>query len=158
MVVCRRARQEDLEACFVLKGEKGIFQHYFQQEHAFEKVIQNAFANANLYVAVWKTKEAEEGDIAGLMIIKKKAFCDLYDYLSLLCVGEKFRGKGVGSALLKDFENIGGKDRCRKLALLVSDFNTSAQTFYKSHGYYEAGRIPGCTINTIDELLFLKDI
>lgn len=159
MVGCRVARQEDLEACFALRGKGGIFQYYFRQERTFENVIRKALISGNLYVAIWKETETdEEGNIAGLMIIKRKAFCDLYDYLSLLCVGEKFRKLGIGSALLREFEIIGKKDNCRKVALLVSDFNLSAQKLYKSHGYYEVGRIPGCTQDALDELLFLKDI
>ena len=52
----------------------------------------------------------------------------------------------------------GGGDRARKVSLLVSGFNTDAQRFYRSHGYYEAGRIPSAAKEGIDEILMLKDL
>ena len=159
MVECRVARQEDLEACFALRGKGGIFQYYFRQERTFENVIRKALISGNLYVAIWKETETdEEGNIAGLMIIKRKAFCDLYDYLSLLCVGEKFRKLGIGSALLSYAEKDAADQGCETFSLEVRVSNAPARHLYEKHGFIQVNIRKGYYENGEDAYLMVKPI
>ena len=55
-------------------------------------------------------------------------------YLEDLCVIEKFRGRGIGEALLKELAKISMERECSHLEWCVLDWNEGAIRFYESHG------------------------
>lgn len=55
-------------------------------------------------------------------------------YLEDLFVKPKFRGKGIGKALLSHLANIAVEERCMRLEWQVLDWNTAAIDFYEALG------------------------
>ncbi len=95
------------------------------------------------------------GAIAGFAwIAPRGAFCSA-PYLRLIAVDEKVRGSGIGSALLKKFEEC-TKDTGKDLFLLVSNFNKQAIAFYERYGYQRIGKIPDFARPGITEILMIK--
>jgi ribosomal protein S18 acetylase RimI-like enzyme len=74
-------------------------------------------------------------------------------YLRLIGVHSDRARSWVGARLLDAVEQRCGAD---DLFLLVSDFNTKAQAFYRHHGYMQVGVIPGCVLSDVTELIFRK--
>lgn len=91
--------------------------------------------------------------VAGVAIVKQKFL--LGDYLELLGVAGWARHQGVGGHLLKHIENL-VFERTKNLFACVSDFNESARTFYKKHGYQEIGPMPNFLIPGSAEILLRK--
>lgn len=58
--------------------------------------------------------------------------------VAALFVDPPLRGRGIGSALLKD-----AQQRCTSLSLWTFQANTDAQKFYIRHGFAEARRTNG---------------
>jgi ribosomal protein S18 acetylase RimI-like enzyme len=76
-------------------------------------------------------------------------------YLKLLAVLPGSAGRGAGSALLAAFEcALIGQQRAA--FLLVSDFNTAAQAFYRSRGYLQCGTLPSLVLPDVTELILWK--
>ena len=76
-------------------------------------------------------------------------------YLRLLAVSGEHAGLGIGSALLAHAEQL-ASGLSQDMLLLVSDFNTDAQQFYRRHGYVQIGALPGYVLPDVTELLFRK--
>ncbi|MBC8452225.1 MAG: GNAT family N-acetyltransferase [Spirochaetes bacterium] len=96
-----------------------------------------------------------DGKPAGFAWVDPRGAFSSAPYLRLIVVDEHFRGSGVGSALLLEFEHrtmTVGRDFC----LLVSDFNTQAIAFYEQHGYRKAGALPEFAQPGITEILMVK--
>lgn len=65
---------------------------------------------------------------------------DLQPYLSNLCVDDKFRGKGLGRALVRCVEDISAKHwGYPRIYLHVDTNNEAAYKLYKSEGYRDVG-------------------
>jgi putative acetyltransferase len=57
--------------------------------------------------------------------------------LQSVYVSDRFRGKGVGSALLQKLESLAKERGCKDLTL---DSSLTAEPFYLHHGYMEVWR------------------
>ena len=60
--------------------------------------------------------------------------------VSLLWVAESHRGRGLGSKILRAFEDAGRDRGCTSAHL--STFTYQAAKFYRRHGYEEYARLP----------------
>ncbi|SFG34021.1 Acetyltransferase (GNAT) family protein [Sporolactobacillus nakayamae] len=60
-------------------------------------------------------------------------------HIDFLWVHKRVRGKGYGSALLKEMENYALKNRCRFVYL--DTFSFQAPEFYIKHGYTVFGTL-----------------
>jgi len=61
-------------------------------------------------------------------------------YVCVLATLEKFRGRGIGSALLEDAEARARERGAGALSLLVAEGNAPARSLYAKHGFRERGR------------------
>lgn len=86
--------------------------------------------------------------------LPKGAF-GLSAYLRLIGVRQDQAGLGIGSVLLAETERAAAQ-HSKDLFLLVSDFNTDAQRFYRRHGYEHIGKIAGYVLPDVAELIFRK--
>jgi len=86
--------------------------------------------------------------------LPKGAF-GLSAYLRLIGVRQDQVGLGIGSALLAETEHVAAQ-HSKDMFLLVSDFNTDAQRFYRRHGYEQIGAIAGYVLPHVAELIFRK--
>ncbi len=58
-------------------------------------------------------------------------------YISNLAVFEKYRGKGIGTELLKKAEELARESGHKKLSLLVEFYNANAKKVYENFGFIE---------------------
>jgi [ribosomal protein S18]-alanine N-acetyltransferase len=94
-----------------------------------------------------------DGNIAAVAIVRQKFL--LGDYLELLGVDDRARGKGIGKELLAHIESQVFA-RTKNLFACVSDFNSGARAFYKKQGYQEIGPMPNFLIPGSAEILLRK--
>ena len=118
-----------------------------------EASLHRAAEQGELYLAV-----SESGELAGAMRIVMKGFCGLYPYLSLIGVRDGFRGRGVGGFLMEHLERLAREAGSRRVTLMVSDFNESAQQFYQARGYWRLGVLRDAVKPGIDEFVMVKDL
>ncbi|MGE4465227.1 GNAT family N-acetyltransferase [Sphaerochaeta sp.] len=97
----------------------------------------------------------EEGRLAGFAWVHTHGAFLAAPYLRFIAVNPSFQGRGVGTLLLKEFE-----EQTRNLKkdwfLLVSEFNIGAQQFYEKHGYQRVGALPGFAKEGITEVIMVK--
>lgn len=78
-------------------------------------------------------------------------------YIRLIGVCAGCAGSGIGSALLDAAEQAAIAANS-DLILLVSDFNTGAQRFYRRHGYTQVGALPAYVVPDVTELIYWKQL
>lgn len=81
-----------------------------------------------------------------------------FPYLKRIGVDPAVTGAGLGGLLLQEIERRLIETGRRELFLLVSDFNTGAQRFYRRNGYQEIGRLPDLAVSGIDEIFLRKQL
>ena len=132
-------------ACGSILGER----YGFVETKLAENLNAAAQAGGELVVAV------EEGRVTGFAWIEPHGAFATAPYLRLIAVDGAAQGRGIGAALLGEFERRTadvGRDYC----LLVSDFNQNAIAFYARHGYRKAGELPDFARPGITEILMIK--
>lgn len=96
----------------------------------------------------------DEISITGFATFRAEGFGSSH-LLELLCVSKEHRRQKIGESLLRDVEErVFAIDH--NLLLFVSDFNESAQLFYKQMGYIQIGSMPGYNFSSQTELIFRK--
>ncbi len=96
-----------------------------------------------------------ESDIAGFVIIQ---VCGTFSgYIQTICISENYRGKGIGTMLLRFCE-----ERILKFSpnvfICVSSFNTGAQKLYYDFGFKLIGKLDNFVKEGFTELLLLKSV
>ena len=141
------------EDCAALFYGSAIYERYFQGGDRLERALCRAAERGELYLA-----RTDTGELAGAMRVVMDGFCGLYPYLCLIGVGEAYRSRGVGSFLMDRLEEMGRATGARRVSLMVSDFNTGAQAFYRRRGYWLLGDLPDGARPGITERVMLKDL
>lgn len=141
------------EGCEEIFRNSLIYERYFQDPGRLEASLHRAAEQGELYLAV-----SESGELAGAMRIVMKGFCGLYPYLSLIGVRDGFRGRGVGGFLMEHLERLAREAGSRRVTLMVSDFNESAQQFYQARGYWRLGVLRDAVKPGIAEFVMVKDL
>ena len=123
---------------------------YFNKSESARKALEKGFSEDKIYVALGDDKSC----IGFIWFTLHGAFHS-FPYLHIIAVKEQYRNKGIGTKLLKFFE-----DRCfenySKVFLVVADFNPDAKRLYESMGYAEVGCIPDLYKAGITEHLMMK--
>jgi len=101
------------------------------------------------YVAVAGT------EIAGFIVLNLVG--PLRGYIQAICVLPAWRGKGIGTKLLKFAEERIFREH-PNVFLMVSSFNHQAQRFYAALGYQRIGEVQDYVIKGQSELLMRKTI
>jgi [ribosomal protein S18]-alanine N-acetyltransferase len=86
-------------------------------------------------VHVW----AEEGAVLGVVVLVLEGA--LVGYVNALCVAPEARGRGIGTALLRQAEARSARV-APDVFLCVSSFNHRARAFYERLGYEVVGELP----------------
>ena len=105
---------------------------------------------------ILRTVDAPEAACCGLAWTQPQAGLGRGAYLRLLCLRPGQQGRGLGRELLSACEDASRARRQNSLMLLVSDYNTRAQAFYRRCGYVQAGVLAEYVLPGVDELLFWK--
>jgi len=145
--VIRNMDLDDRESVLQLLGESDPWKKLGYSKDDWNRIFCPTPQGRDCYVALF------EGQVAGVAIVKQKFL--LGDYLELLGVAVWARQRGIGGQLLRHIEGL-VFDRTKNLFACVSDFNTSARTFYKKHGYQEIGPMPNFLIPGSAEILLRK--
>lgn len=148
-----KAEESQLKACREVFLESEIYDRYFKEEGRLERSLTAAAKQGELYLAV-----TADGTIAGAMKVAVRGFCGLYPYLSLIGVKKCFRGERVGSYLMDRLEEMARQSGAKRVTLMVSDFNTGAQSFYRSRGYWLLGTLKDAVKPGIGELVLVKEL
>lgn len=148
-----RGGVDRLEECRTVFLDSAVYERYFAGDDRLERSLRTAAERGELYFAL-----TASGEIAGAMRVSLTGFCGLYPYLALIGTKGSFRGRGVGRFLMDELERMARETGKRRTVLMVSDFNQSAQAFYRSLGYWPLGLIPDAAKEGIGEYVMLKDM
>jgi ribosomal protein S18 acetylase RimI-like enzyme len=127
-----------------------LWQRYNVTEDSAARRLQSGLdQGATILVA-----EIDQSPIGFVWYVTNGAF-NRSGYIMLIGVEQNVRSKGVGRALMREAEMIMFK-KVNDVFLLVSDFNSGAQNFYRRLGYEQVGVIRDYVIEGVDELIFRK--
>ncbi len=146
----QRAEKDHVGDCLSCVEHSELWETYFQSNPAIENEIRKMIVSKQIYIALDKAKQC-----TGFMGVVNNGCFRKFTYLSVIAVKRDDRGKGIGTALIRKFEEI-GFEKANRVFLLVSDFNKKAQTFYKKLGYKKVGEIPDLFKPGICENIMVK--
>lgn len=121
-----------------------------------DMVLERALRNALQTDDILRTVDAADARCCGLAWTQPRAGLGRGAYLRLLCLRPGQQGRGLGQALLESCEATARARGQESFMLLVSDYNTRAQAFYRRCGYVQAGVLAEYVLPGVDELLFWK--
>lgn len=153
MLTLLQADEPLLAECLEVFPGSELYERYFKDSDRLARSLRTAVGQGELYAA-----RAEDGELVGVMRVSPRGFCGLYPYLSLIGVKAGRRGGGVGRFLMNELEALARKSGAARVTLMVSDFNTEAQAFYRALGYWQLGLLPNAAKPGIDELVMVKDL
>ena len=88
-------------------------------------------------------KAAEENEIVGILHYRIKGKeCEILTLASIK------QGKGVGSALIAEVEEIARKRGCRLISVVTTNDNLNALGFYQRRGFHLSALLPGKVIES----------
>jgi ribosomal protein S18 acetylase RimI-like enzyme len=153
MITIRPMQPQDFEPVAAWIPLAPLWQRYgLTAERARDRLAQ-ALAQGDILLAA----DLPDHPACGFAWVVPDGAFNRSAYLCLIGVHPNRSGAGIGSALL-DGAEAAARVHSRELFLLVSDFNTAAQRFYRRHGYEQIGAIPGYVLPDVAELLFWKQL
>ncbi len=145
----RRMIKSDVDEVARIVAETGLWQRYgLDFEKARSRFFKGLENGAEIFVAELN------GEIAGFLWFVQNGAFDRSGYVELIGVKKKFRNRGIGRRLM-EFAETRNVD---SIFLLVSDFNTEAQKFYRGLGYIKVGEIKDYVVQGITEFIFYKKV
>lgn len=148
-----KADESHLQDCRAVFFGSEIYDRYFAEGDRLARVLRGAAEAGELYMAL-----DESGAVVGAMRVVMRGFCGLYPYLSLIGVKQGRRGEHAGSFLMDGLEEMARASGARRVALMVSDFNSGAQAFYRGRGYWLLGTLKDAVKPGINELVMIKEL
>ena len=100
-------------------------------KHYFEDLIKNA------YVIVATENDNIIAYLAGSISDKCSYSLLQYGEINNMYVDSRYRGKGIGKALVDNFKKYCAERNIRNLRVVASAKNKNAQEFYKKQGFSE---------------------
>jgi len=131
-----------------IKSELGRV--YYSSDEYLTSCLLESINQKQIYIALDESNNC----LGYICIVFRGAFYE-FPYCRSLAVKENYRGKGIGSALLKYYEQIGFLN-FKKLFILVSDFNHRAKKLYEKMGYIQIGMVPDLFKKGIAEYIMVK--
>lgn len=139
-----------LKDCKEALRDSKLGQAYYVSDELLTSVLTEGFNKREIFVALDESNQF----LGHIWIALKGAFYD-FPYCRSLAVKKEYRGQGVGTALLRYYEQVGFTTATR-LFILVSDFNQKAKKLYERLGYIQVGLIPNLFKNGIAEHILVK--
>ena len=96
-----------------------------------------------------------EGEIVGCITVVMQGAC--VGYIQTVSVSPKWRGQGIGSALIRHAEERIFRET-PNVFICVSSFNEGAQKLYKRLGYEKVGELKDYIVAGYSEILLRKTI
>lgn len=95
-----------------------------------------------------------EENPCGFLLLNPLGFIG-YPYIASIAIEERYRGHGLGEALIGHVSAALGPDR-KFLFLCVSSFNERARSFYLRIGFQPVGILKDFVVDGLDECLMCK--
>lgn len=144
------AKNGQARDCLLCVENSDLWDAYFKNNPTHESALEKMISKKQVYVVTNKNDQC-----IGFMGVINNGCFHKFSYLSILAVKKRFRNKGIGEALVNKFEDI-GFNKADKVFILVSDFNKTAQKFYRKLGYKKVGNIPDLFKHGVSEDLLVK--
>ena len=128
----------------ILKVEQESFSHPWTENMFLEEL------NGKFSVYRVAIEENKAVGYMGMWILADEG------HITNVAVGKNCRGKGIGSALVKDFIRMAEEKDLAFLTLEVRVSNKNAIALYEKHGFLEVGRRKKYYENTEDAILMTK--
>ncbi len=149
-ITIRPMTREDVPELAHFIAHSPLWQRYEVSEGGARRALEEGLQRGEgLYVAL------VEGQLAGFVWFLLQGAFAHSGYIRLLGVLPAFRRRGVGTALMAKAESLIRREAA-SVFLLTSDFNETAQAFYRRLGYQQVGAIPDYIVSGITELIFYK--
>jgi N-acetylglutamate synthase-like GNAT family acetyltransferase len=148
----RLMRESDIAPLAAWMVKTPLWQRYGLTVARASANFQNGMAQSE-----WLIVAEESGDVCGFAWAIPKGAFGRSPYLRLIGVRADKAGSGIGAGLLNEVERKSA-EIADDLFLLTSDFNESAQQFYKRQGYEQVGAITGYVVADVTELIFRKRV
>lgn len=133
----------------IIEIEKDSFNNPWSESAFLCEVSKNKYGKNIFLVAVLKENEEVIGYIIGDKVIDFAAILNI-------AVDKNFRNRGIGSALLKEFEKEVIKSDLSSITLEVRESNEKAINLYKKSGFFIKGKREKYYENKEDALLMWK--
>lgn len=141
---------DNLKECTDALINSELGKRYFSAEGSARRALEEGFKKEEIYVALDNNQNC-----MGFMWYILNGIFHSYPYLHIIAVKEEYRNQGIGSKLLKSFEDC-CFNNTMKIFLVVADFNQKAKMLYERLGYIEVGSIPNLYREGITEHLMMK--
>jgi ribosomal protein S18 acetylase RimI-like enzyme len=150
--VVRELRAEDAPACGAIVGATALWQRSgLGAEHAAALLATAASGGDTVLVL------EVDGVLAGFAWIDRRGAFGRSSYLRMIAIDPARRSGGLGAVLMQAFESIAASEGADGF-LMVSDFNTDAQRFYRRLGWTEVGRVPDYVMAGVAEVVMWKRV
>ena len=123
----RKATIKDLKECEKISQIPELDLDYYGNRPSVKYLRQ--FLDQIFLVAT------EENKVVGYIMGEKNKY--KFIFINLIAVDKKYRGKGAGKLLLKEFEKNAKKMKFKEIGLLSPKWNKKTLEFYKKAGFYE---------------------
>lgn len=150
MTAITKAQMHHVEDCKLALLESKLGQVYFPEEEKARAALTKGIAKEEVFVAV-----DEAGACLGFIWFVLKGAFHSFPYLHIIAVKAAYRGMGLGTKLLRFFEDTVFPD-ASKVFLVVADFNPDARRLYERLGYQQVGAIPDLYKDGVTEYLMMK--
>ncbi|MFN8483580.1 MAG: GNAT family N-acetyltransferase [Anaerolineae bacterium] len=141
---------DTLPACAALMAATPLWQRYGVTPQGAAATLRKALEEGGQCIV------ALEGEtVAGFVLYYPRGAFARSGYIRLIGVAPERQSEGVGAQLMAAAEAVMGAVS-GDVFLLVSDFNTRAQAFYRRRGYAQVAALPDYVIPGVSELLFWK--
>ena len=148
-VKVRFAREEDIQdICRIMLSTDPYITLGYTSDMCYD-VVLSALEEG------WTLVAEINGKVIGFLLFRVFDGFPLGGYIRALAVDERYRRRGVATALMDKAEQIIFKYRSN-VFLLVSSFNKVAIKFYKARGYRKIGEIEDAIIKGYSEIIMRK--
>lgn len=148
----RKANEHDLTPIVQIIHNSELGLQYFEKDILkLERVVKAGIENSEIHIRV-----NQQNECLGVLQVSNSGAFEKYPYIHFLVVHEKQRGKGIGTELLRFFEDVLHQET-RKLFLFVGKWNEAAHRLYERIGYCDCCEFEDFYKPGITEILMVKE-
>ena len=132
--------KEELNDAFFDLNYEGFLYHYNHRKDIFKKKTKEElkeFFLENVDKGLKVLGLFKEDKLIGFLSYEIKEMATKYMWVDEFIITESERRKGYGTLLMNKAKEIAEKEKVKRIALNVFDFNKGAMKLYKNLGYSE---------------------